>query len=99
MGINLKTGAFGGAAKGQIPGSAQVNIAKLMGKDLDPNGIGEIAAKIGHDVGQGVATPVNWAMASTVVEPSGGLKPKGHENTPYAYKGEEMFGIAAPTAG
>lgn len=82
---------FGSAVKGDIPESAAIVSAVVMGKDIDPM---ELASGLGQFVADGTARPVNLVAASTIAAPSGGLAPKGNENTPYTYKGGEMFGVS-----
>lgn len=85
---------FSSAAEGQIPETAEVTNAIVMGKDMDPM---EMAKGLGQFVQDGTARPVNLMTASTVAAPSGGLELKGNETTPYQYKGGEMFGVETPS--
>lgn len=82
---------FGSAVKGDIPEAAAVVSAVVMGKDIDPM---ELASGLGQFVADGTARPVNLMAASKIAAPSGGLAPKGYENTPYTYRGGEMFGVS-----
>ncbi len=88
-----KLNHFGQAAEGKLPETAKASHAVVMGKELGPKAVMEIAAMVGRAVEDGVARPVNALAANKIATPSGGLEAKGHENFKAPYRGHEMFGI------
>lgn len=93
--------AFSRVVEGKIPDLGEVKRLVVMGKDIAKEAFESVLGMLTAQIKNLSVTPVNIIAAAhavnvSVAEPSGGLRPKGHETTAYRYKGADMFGLENP---